>query len=139
MTKKQLSKESGISVSRIGQLMVNMVSGIDYIEEKRGDHDIRIEFTESGISKVMNRNTKGGRTKIERVRRPRGRPRKVAEKVIEIEVPESLKQGFREANEYVSRAFRDLDKWAEKSAEKARQALTEISKTIKSNEKGGEV
>lgn len=76
MTKKQLSKESGISVSRIGQLMVSMVSGIDYTEERRGNHDIRIEFTESGISKVMNRNTKGGRTKIERVRRGRGRPKK---------------------------------------------------------------
>ncbi len=64
MTKKQLSKQSGISISRIGQLMVDMIKDVDYKEERRGLHDVRIVFTESGISKVMNRNTKGGRKLI---------------------------------------------------------------------------
>lgn len=56
MTKKELSKEAGISVSRIGQLMPSMTENIDYVIEKRGDHGTRIVFTEIGISKVMNRN-----------------------------------------------------------------------------------
>lgn len=64
MTKKQLSKQSGISISRIGQLMVDMTKDVDYIEERRGLHVVRIVFTESGISKVMDRNTKGGRKAI---------------------------------------------------------------------------
>ena len=56
MTKKELSKEAGISISRIGQLMPSMTEGIDYVTEKRGNHGTRIVFTESGINKVMNRN-----------------------------------------------------------------------------------
>lgn len=77
MTKKQLSTAAGISMTRITQLMANMTANVDYVEVRNANNDPRIEFTESGISKIMNRNTKGGRTKIERVRSGRGRPKKI--------------------------------------------------------------
>ena len=64
MTKKQLSKLSGISVTRISQLMISMVENIDYTKHKIGKFVTRLELTEIGIAKVMNRNTKGGRKAI---------------------------------------------------------------------------
>ena len=77
MTKKQLSKEIGISVARIGQLMADMTAVVDYVEVRNANNDPRIEFTESGISKVVNRNTKvGAKLKPRKPKRPRGRPRK---------------------------------------------------------------
>lgn len=122
MTKKQLATHAKISTSRITQLMANMTKDVDYVEVKRGGHDIRIEFTAIGIEKVMDRNKQGGRVKVERVKRPRGRPRK---QPVEIELPES-----------VSRAFLELNKAAEKAAENMRKALTDISKNLSTIEKG---
>jgi len=76
MTKKELSEKAKISTSRITQLMANMTENIDYIVSTRGDHGTRVLFSSSGVDKVMNRNKQGGRVKVERVKKARGRPRK---------------------------------------------------------------
>lgn len=83
MTKKELAEAAKISTTRITQLMATMTKDVDYVEVKRGGHDIRIEFTASGIDKVMNRNRKGGRVKVERVKKARGRPRKTIDEVLD--------------------------------------------------------
>ena len=74
MTKKELSEKAKISTSRIPQLMANMTENIDYIVSTRGDHGTRVLFSSSGVDKVMNRNKQGGRVKVERVKKARGRP-----------------------------------------------------------------
>lgn len=56
-------------MSRIGQLMPSMTENIDYVTEKRGNHGTRIVFTESGISKVMNRNRLHYSERVEDLRR----------------------------------------------------------------------
>lgn len=76
MTKKELSEKAKISTSRITQLMASMTENIDYIVSTRGDHGTRVLFSSSGVDKVMNRNRQGGRVKVERVKKARGRPRK---------------------------------------------------------------
>lgn len=76
MTKKELAAAAEISRSRIEQLMKSMTENIDYIVSVRGDHGTRVLFSSSGVDKVMNRNKKGGRVKVERVKKARGRPRK---------------------------------------------------------------
>lgn len=83
MTKKELSEKAEISTTRITQLMATMTENIDYIVSIRGEHGTRVLFSSSGVDKVMNRNRKGGRVKVERVKKARGRPKKINLSTIE--------------------------------------------------------
>ena len=77
MTKKQLSKQLNISVQAITHQMQYMTAGIDYNAVTSAANVTRIEFTESGVAKLVNRDTKkGAKLKPRKPKRPRGRPRK---------------------------------------------------------------
>jgi len=76
MTKKQLSKLLNITTAAITYQMRYLTAKLDYKVGSK-ENKYRIEFTESGIEKLKNRNTKVDRTKLpEKVRGKRGRPRK---------------------------------------------------------------
>ena len=59
MTKKQLSKELNITPAAITYQMRYLVETIDYTIGSK-ENKYRIEFTESGIEKLKNRDVKKG-------------------------------------------------------------------------------